>query len=81
MTPTICGVVFFHQVQLHPKLANLAFELRDTRFTLNDDARLCFFIIAFTAVDPRQPRLNEVRKDAVSALRITPSDDTVSDAA
>lgn len=65
-------------VQLHRELANLAFQRRDLRLIFGDDARLGFLVTEFAAIELRQPQLNEVGRNAVSALRVTSSDNTVS---
>ncbi|MDH4984833.1 hypothetical protein QEZ47_11780 [Aminobacter anthyllidis] len=71
--------MFFNQVQLHRELADLAFQCRNLRLVFSDDACLGLFIIKLAAIELCQPQLDEVRRDAVRALRITSSDDAVSD--
>lgn len=68
--------VFFNQVQLHLELADLAFKRRDVHLIFGDDTGFSLFIIEFAAIELRQ--LDKVGRDTISALRITGSNDAVS---
>ena len=46
---------------------------------LRNDAGLGLFIVQLAAIELRQSQLDEVGGNAISALRIAPSDDAVSD--
>ncbi|WP_412066281.1 hypothetical protein [Rhizobium sp. SYY.PMSO] len=72
-----CGV--FYQVRSIVSWPTLRSSRRGLRLIFSDDARLGFFPGEFAAIELRQPQLNEVGRDVVSALRVTPPDNTVAD--
>ncbi|MGK6317590.1 hypothetical protein [Neorhizobium sp. DT-125] len=47
--------VFFNEVQLHRELADLAFQRRDLRLILGNDAGFGLFIVQFAPIELRQP--------------------------
>lgn len=71
--------MFFNQIQLHGELVDLAFERRNVGLVLRDDAGLCLFIVQLTTIELRKPQLDEVGRNAISALCIAPSNDAVPD--
>ena len=68
------GLSLSKEIELHRELSDLALECRDLGLAVVDQR--CFDVLAceLTAIELRQPRLNQIGRQAVLCLRVVSTD-------
>ena len=67
------------KIQLQHQLADLALEGGNAGLILKYDAGLGLLVCPFAAVELGQPKLDEVGRDVMAAVCITPTNDATTD--
>jgi|GEM_PF-2764359 len=62
--------VFFHQVQLHGELADLAFKRGNVCLVLGINASLRFIVVQAATIELREPKLDEVHTPLVEGTPV-----------